>query len=227
MPSPEEIDGDEQVIDEVTETPETPGEPDPTEALKARLAALEGDPDVAAVLAAKQGKRALRIVVGEDQGNGESREEPAAPMPSSEELDDMTNSQLTTALMSRLGSVVEETLRKSGVLDQLGAVQETLAASRKKDLAAEASALQAKYPDLTEHKDEIVKLAGQGLKLEEAYLVSRLRKGKGLPTPKASTERPTSVTLRRVPKEEPAKMGPRGFSEDLSEVLSRLEIPGL
>jgi len=187
-----------------------------------RLTRIVSDPDVASLVEAKESKKGIKIIIGDESAG----EVPPEELPDAAELDDMPNSEFATVMLRHMGKVVSDNLESSGIVAKLTSVEESLSSTRKKDLEAQADSLVTKYPDLPKYKDDIVKLVETGLSLEESYMVARVRKGDGLPQA-TSTEKPTSVTVRKAPKEQPARMGPRGFSADVAEVLNRMNIPDL
>jgi hypothetical protein len=185
------------------------------------LSRLQGDPDVAAVLAAKAAHQPLRMTIGEPEPQEED-----VTIPDASELDSMTNTQVVALMQRVLPKAVASQTRE--LTDEVAALKAELAGTRKEKLTTQVELLNQKYPDLAEHKATILALAPQGLSIEEAYLVSRVRSGKGLPVEKprvqeTPTERPSSVTFRPAEKPTPAKQGSRGFKADLEEALDRID----
>ncbi len=194
--------------------------------LLARLSKTLTDPDVAEVLRAKEEGRALRLTVGAG-----ANAEPAAPaLPTDVDLDAMSPSQLVKALMTMLPGVIAEGVKP--VVATVDGLAEERLTERKAAVTAEANALVEKYPDFLEYRDKIKQLVtNNGLRLEEAYVMARMRDGKGYPVVKrpASAERPSGmeVTFRGGEKRRPAgtaRMGSRGFQDMTAEVLDNMVI---
>jgi len=194
--------------------------------LLAKLSQNLTDPDVAELLRAKEEGRSVRLSVGAG-----ADEQPAAPtLPTDTDLDAMTPSQLVKELMKMLPGVISEGVKPlASTVD--GLAEERLN-ERKASVTAEANALAEKYPDFLEYRDSIKQLVtNNGLKLEEAYVMARMRDGKGYPVAKRpAAERPSGmeVTFRggadgaRRPKT--ARSGSRGFSDMVAGVLDNMVI---
>ena len=217
--------------EEATEVETTETTPEALAELTARAEAAEaqaqkltetlGDADVAAVLKAKADGQSLRMVVGNEPAEVAPE---AAPVLNPIELEGMTNSELVENLLK----VVEHSQKAAntellGKIDtRLGGLENARKADQQKNVTAEATVLLKKYPDLFEHKEELIKLAKTGLNLEQAYMAGRIGRGEGLPTPVAdtATEAPTTVLLTHSENDEkPARKGQRGFEVDLGECL--------
>lgn len=194
------------------------------EATRAQLRALQEDPDVAAVLGAKNAKRSLRIVVGDD---AEESEEEDAPVPTAEQLNALDNAGMFSLLLRELPKAVQRDLAPT-LSPLLSEAQER----QRTTITGEMKRLAALYPDLREYKEDMVSLARQGMKPEEAYVVARLRKGKGLPPSRATrpaVERPSNVSVRSSGRKKaaPVEPGARGFSDALARTLETLDFDNL
>jgi len=194
--------------------------------LLARLSKTLTDPDVAEVLRAKEEGRAVRLTVGA----GDTMQDTSVVMPSDVDLDAMSPSQLVKEVLRQLPAVVAQGVKPLGeAVDSFAAER---LAERKASVKAEAEGLVEKYPDFLTYRDQIKQLVAEnGLKLEEAYVMARLRDGKGVPTAKRppSAERPSGmeVTFRSGEQSRhrgPARMGSRGFQDMTSEVLDSMVI---
>lgn len=190
------------------------------------LAALVGDPDVAALLKAKEDGQSITLRLG---GERESEEEADMPeLPADVDLDAMTPARLVRTLMTQLPAMVRSAVGESTapVLEQLGGLQAERSQERQTKLAGEVKALVERYPDFPEYRDQIKKLCTENkLSLQDAYFVARLRSGRGAPTAVTSTERPSTITIRRPKKESPARHGSRGFADDLDDIMDRMVLP--
>jgi hypothetical protein len=209
-----------------------PVEPTPAEAeltaLREKVSRLEGvvgDPDVAAVVAAKDKKQSIRLVVGEGPQE-DGAEAPPPAIPDDSELDGMTNSQLVKAMMAQMGAVVKRGLEETGLPRTVEGLAAERADAKKAKMKTEAETLKAQFPDFLTYKDQIVQLAKSGLSLQESYLVARTRAGKGLPAPRpTASERPTAITFRERKEPRDVAPGSRGFEDALRGVLEEMEIP--
>lgn len=192
-----------------------------------RLTALVADPDVAALLKAKEDGQGYRLVTGK-----EKPKEPdgPAPLPPALDLDAMRPSEVVNLLLERLPAVVGKVIddKTKPLVERVDAAEAERSAGRKAELARTVETLREKYPDFLEYREQIKRLAGSGqLTLEEAYVVSRMKAGKGMPSAPTPTERPTGITVRtHTNDDKPARTGPRGFSQDLADVLDNTELTG-
>lgn len=194
--------------------------------LVARLSQSLTDPDVAELLRAKEEGRSVRLSVGA----GDNAETAPAALPPDVDLDAMTPSQLVKEMMKMLPEVIAEGVRP--VVATVDGLAEERQTERKAAVASEANALVEKYPDFLEYRDSIKQLVtNNGLKLEEAYVMARMRDGKGYPVAKrpASAERPSGmeVTFRsgaKSSRQKTARSGSRGFSDMVAGVLDDMVI---
>ena len=198
-----------------------------SEELLMRLSRSLTDPDVAEVIRAKEEGKAIRLTVG---GRPDVEADASMALPSDVDLDAMSPSQLVKELLRQLPSVVAEGVKPLGdAVDGLAAERLT---ERRATVRAEAEGLVEKYPDFLTYRDQIKQLVAEnGLKLEEAYVMARLRDGKGVPTAKRppSAERPSGmeVTFRggaEPRRRDTARMGARGFQDMIAEALDNMVI---
>jgi len=198
-----------------------------SEELLMRLSRSLTDPDVAEVIRAKEEGKAIRLTVG---GRPDVEADASMALPSDVDLDAMSPSQLVKELLRQLPSVVAEGVKPLGdAVDGLAAERQT---ERKASVKREAEGLVEKYPDFLTYRDQIKQLVAEnGLKLEEAYVMARLRDGKGVPTAKRppSAERPSGmeVTFRggaEPRRRDTARMGARGFQDMIAEALDNMVI---
>jgi hypothetical protein len=185
--------------------------------LAQRLMTQLNDPDVAAVVQAKAEKKSLRIAVGDVAVADPNAPE---PLPSAADIDEMTPSQLMALVAKQIRSSVAE-----AVTGEVAPLRAAESERRKEKLTAEATELVERYPDFVDYGEAIKDLAGKGLTLEQAYISARIGAGKGLPTPvvkeaPVSSERPTSVEVRKEIRDAPGRLGVRGFRQDLAEVAN-------
>ena len=187
------------------------------------LAALRADPDIAAVLAAKAKKRPLRITVGEDESETVETSDDDIVIPDAAALNALDNAGIVSTLMDLLPRAI-----RKDVSAALSPVVEDMRGRQQEKLKAEVKGLNAKYADLPEYKEAMIALAKQmpGLRPEEAYIMARMRAGKGMPSAaparRSAVERPTTTVVRSSGKRTSARPGPRGFSDDLREVLDSI-----
>ncbi len=218
------------VDDEATREPEVPKE---VLELRAKLEKEQqtvrnlskalGDPDVTALLDAKEKGHS---VVLRTTGNEPEAPDPDA-MPDEPTLDTMTPSQLARTLLKQIPKMVRGSVEEA--LEPLGQKLDGLEAETQVEktakLKGEVDALVKKYPDLGDYKEEIKPLCKAGLSIEEAYLVSRQRSGKGLPVQRTVVERPRAITVYRPKEHTKPAQGPRAFEKRLSEVLDNIQEP--
>jgi hypothetical protein len=182
-------------------------------ALVAKLQGMLADPDVVTVVKAKAENRSLRIVAGD----GAAADAPQA-LPSVDEINGMTPAQLLDLTLRQVRQTVADT-----VSERVAPLQDAELGRQRTQLRTEAAGLAEKYEDFVEFGPQIKDLAGKGLTLEEAYVTARIRSGKGLPQehrPEPTfSDRPTSVDIRREVREAPARLGRKGFQQDLAEVV--------
>jgi hypothetical protein len=203
---------------------------DALEAENNSLKVLADDADVKAVLEAKKGGKSLRLVVGD----GQQADDNAAPaLPADSELDGMSGSALLKVVLSQVGTVVGKALEQSPLAASVAESESERAEARKTQIKTELGTLVKKYPDFATYKKEVYELAkDRKVGLEEAYVIARMRAGKGLPTTggSRSVERPTDIGLQQALdrfKKAPARAGRRGFQEDLAETLAGIDIDAL
>ena len=193
--------------------------------LNAKLAAMVADPDVAALLDAKDKGEAIRLITG-----GKKDEGADSALPADAELDGMSNADSLRLMLERVTGVVAKAVAtgNEALSERLEVLETDRSSGRKKDIETEVKGLMQKYPDLAEYAEDIKKLVSEnGLKVEEAYITSRMRKGRGFPMVATATERSNGITMRETKvKDAPARFGAQGFSQDLAEVVDRLLIDG-
>ena len=184
------------------------------------------DADVAALLDAKEKGQSIRLVTSAADVDDDA----LPPLPDDLDLNALPPSEVVKLLLERIPAVVGGAVAETNqtLLDRLSAVEGELSTGRKTTMQTEVDALVVQYPDLPKYAEDIKELVDKsGLKIEEAYIIARKRKGKGLPTAvRTASERPTGITVRKSKTADaPAKKGARGFSDDLAECLARLVIP--
>jgi len=188
------------------------------------LARLTADPDIRALLEARESGKAVRVVVGEE---GE-KDKKADVKP---DLNEMSNTELAEylkgALLEAIKPVVGDALKPmSGKLDLLEAARKADEQSR---FSQEVSDVKKKYPDFEEYRGEMVELDKKNptLSAEQLYILARLEKGHGLPLDKTASEKPSSAPNRperTITREIPLPKGRPGFQQLLSEALDKLDI---
>jgi len=193
------------------------------EALQAentRLLKLVSDPDVAAVIQAKDANANLRIVVGEA---GEDKDDD--PLPEPADLDAMRGSQLLDVFTKASAKSVEAAMSTAlgPLVEKVQELEGELGEARKARAKAQVAEFTKSFPDLPKHKKVVVDLTNKGLSLREAYAVARLRSGDDLLRPRSGSERPTTIRVPSSAKKTKARMGMRGFSQDLAEIIPEVD----
>lgn len=220
--------GNEEVKNEGTE--ETAG----AEALKAaqaeaaqlkaqveRLMKVMADPDVTEIIKAKEAKQSVRLVV-----SGGEPAEPAEPaMPDAVTMEGMGNAELVKLILDQMDARIAKVVEASPVAQSVAELTAERSRERVEELKRQAATLKEKYEDFPEYVKDVKELMKDGkTSMEEAYVLARLRAGKGLPTAPTAVERPSSLVVREKIKEAPARRGRRGFEQDLEDALRSLDI---
>ncbi len=191
-------------------------------ALNSQMAEKLGNPDVAAVLQAQEEGKSLHLRIGSEAPAELAPERPSLDL---DTLEQSSRTEMVESIFSVIKFDAEARDKKLlGAIDEkfIG-INASLKTQKKDKIKDEAQRLLKIYPDLLEDKDAIVKLAGEGMTLEQAYAHHRLATGKGMPVPVKEPEpatvleTPTGATLTRLKDEKPARPGAQGFSLDTAE----------
>lgn len=180
------------------------------------LAKLMSDPDVRAVLDAKQAGKKVKLVEEEEEDEEEELD-----------LDSLTNKQLTKHLLKQVtkavGVATEQRIAK--VEELLQGVIGHIQGSQTADVRKQIESMKEKFPDFEDLRERMAEInhTTPGLSVEELYLLAKVRETglDGLATGLRS-ERPSSSTAR-PPRTQQRKTalptGKRGFDVLLQEAL--------
>lgn len=212
---------------------------------EARIKALEqqqalnqllADPEVAAVLKARQEGRKVSIVDAKDE-EGET-----APEPEEDPLKDLPaddpKKELLTSILGLIDKKLSPILRKIETAEQtfgqrLENVEGVSDTIKKREVDDQIRAAKAKYKDLPQYSAKMMELvkAHPTLNVEQLYLIAKQTAGKLrlAAEPTTFSERPTQQPPRRPGGKGPNKppersAGRKGFGEILADSLSTLSI---
>lgn len=216
-----------EIDDDGIELPEKDLESDVTDRVNAleyqqKLNGLLADPEIQAVLAARQSGKKIKIASVEDE-----IEKVIPP----ELLDGLEDDDPTRKILEKLDGVLNQRLQDvleplNNRLQRAEAVAEQV---RQAELTTQVNSAASKYKDLSKYHGDMVSLAKQtpGLSVEELYLIAKNRKGKLQIAPDVTPlERPTSQPGARRKTAEAPKIihGRKGFDQMLSQALDKLNL---
>lgn len=183
------------------------------------VAKLMADPDVRALLEAKQAGRKVKLVA----------DDVAPPEEDEPDFNNMSN----TDLVKHLGKVVVRAAseaaekRMAGMEGQLTEVMRYIQTSETTGVQKQIETMKAKFPDFDNLRKTMAEInrATPGHSVEELYVLAKVREGglEGLQSGLGS-ERPTGSTARPPRKQQrkvPLPTGRRGFAALLDEALSK------
>tara|TARA_R100000306_G_C4377375_1_gene142556 strand:- start:1118 stop:1933 length:816 start_codon:yes stop_codon:yes gene_type:complete len=200
----------------------------------ARLIAI---PEVRDVLTALQDGKDVKVLTGVEAGSGSQAPLPesaqAPPSMSAEDLDEMSNAQLTDHIVQSVGSSLSSNLK--GIISEqlkpieasIGRAESFIGRAETDSMQRQARELGAKYEDFNEYKDRMIELNTQNpsLNLEQLYHLAKLDAGSPVtPLKGMSTERPGTMA-GRTPREPrpssrpPVGPGRRAMGNRISEIL--------
>lgn len=193
------------------------------------LGSLLSDPEVRAVLAAKQSGKKVTVTEQTEQVI-----DPEQVLPSTTDLEDMSNTQLAKFMLETIGPAVGKSIQQAvepianKVKELDGAMMQTEDVNARKEIER----LEKEHPDFGIHKQEILNLMKRnpGLLLRQAYLVVsgeaetgvEQKPKKGDPSP--TSERPTHTAARTT--KDPNKAvapGQRGFDALLDDAIGKFD----
>jgi len=181
------------------------------------LTNLLSDPDVMAVLEAKQAGKKVTVETVEPE-----------PKPTVEEkakdlVKDLPEDDPNRGIIGHLAKLLEDQI--GPITERLEAVEGHAVEGAQKEILAEVTKAREKFSDFDEFKTEMVQLSKElpNLKIPELYIIAKSRKGGlDLANPVTFTEKPASNTAaRRNPTTKPVKRPPgrKGRSAMLKEAL--------
>jgi hypothetical protein len=189
------------------------------------LAKILGDPDVQALLAAKQKGAKVKVTEGE--------EPTAAQLPDDVDVETMTNKELVKFLLGNVSkTIAEATSKATQPLDQRTKTFEAFVVQQMQDTAAKAvKSAKEKFQDFEQYRKAMHKasLDNPGLDVDELYLIAKKRAGALDETPpRIQSERPSAAPgkpARRAPKTNPH--GSSGWNNSIAQALESLNFDDL
>jgi len=190
------------------------------------LSRLLADPDITAVIRAKQAGQKVKIDLGEE------------PEEVEEEEDDLTEGldekDPATKVLKRIDSLMNKKLEKllGPISDRVDRFDAFTGNIEKKEVTSQIQSAMERYPDFATYRNKMLKLSQESpsLSVEELYLIARSRSGK-LDIKKASTfsEKPTPQAVSRGRKEQkPVQRSTRAARRNLvSEALENIPLRSL
>ncbi len=189
------------------------------------LAQLMADPEVRAILEAKQRGEKVKVVLGEEKVPTKVEIEEDI------DLDGLSNKDLVKHILKKVSTIFDGTLssKLTPLTEQIKNLSgyvgtaETQAANKQIEIA------RGKHADFDTYIPEMRELnkVNGGLSVEELYLIAKSRKA-GPDASKVSSEKPTSTSVKapaKVTRKNPLPPGKAGFDIAMAEALSELEIP--
>lgn len=191
------------------------------------IAQLTADPEIRAILEARQTGRKIKVVEESEEAEAEAEVDP-------EKLEDMSRSDLLKVLRKQIAGDLKKDL--AAIVDplkqQLDGVTQLANKQQAEKVKKEVSRLREKFSDFDVYGKPMLELNKEnpGLSTEELYLLAKRRAGKSTKagaTPSArkmATERPTvsGMGTRSAGRTTPPKpvVGRQSFSELLEQTLS-------
>ena len=193
------------------------------------LAKLMADPDVRALLEAKQRGEKIKLVQ-ENAFEQETTSKQENDFTDVVDYDSMTNSDLVKHITNKVLKSFDSSLGKK--LEPLNQVIKQLSSyvdnNEAKTVNQQIEQAKKKYSDFDTYLPEMRELnkVNPELAVEELYLISKMRKV-GPAALSVSTEKPTSTSAKVVEKKRstPLPKGKAGFDQLLSEALDKIELP--
>jgi hypothetical protein len=190
------------------------------------LAQLIQDPDVRALLDAKQSGKKVKLV--EDTGQVS---EPVSF--EGVDFDGLDNKGLVELVMRKVPGLISASMKPQfdelrGTTSRLDAF---LAKTTQVSVTEQVDTAREKFKDFDSYARDMMSLSrdNPGLSVTELYHVAKSRKGEPSGTERASSEKPTGYGVRMAPKPR-AKVGDvakKSFTSVLHDALERLDIEGL
>jgi len=191
------------------------------------LTMLMADPNIRAVLDAKQRGEKIKIVAESEDPQEEEEEEINwdEEDPDPKKLADFVLSKVNKTVSSQVAQAIEQAVKP--LKDQLNGVSSHVSASEKEKLSQQIAQVKQKYPDFDGYVTDMVEInkATPGHSVEELYILAKARKNGGVKAfqpDRTETERPTSSASRVSGRGSRGKVpsGKAGFSEILERGLS-------
>ena len=190
-----------------------------------RFASVVGDPDVQAILKARQEGRSVKVVFPDDipKKKDEVEDEDEEVY----DLDSLTNTELTQHLVKTFGKTLDKVMSQKlvEINDTVRGLKGHVESSQQAAIEKKIADARDKYSDFDDFAEDIVRLAKDAPGLDPIELYETVvRRSGGTPTLKVvETERPSSVSARPTRKrtrKEPLPGGLRGFKQMVNESLN-------
>jgi len=196
------------------------------------LAKLLADPDVRAVLDAKQQGKKLKLVSAEEASpQVEKIEEPDWESVDNKGMADYILKSVANMTKNMVTSTASEMIQEQlkPLMGRLNAVDGYVVETQKNTIQQQIKDMRAQFKDFDEFQKDMLELnqVAPGLSLKELYQVAKNRKQGFEETPSnIRTERPTNQPRPsvRVARKTPLPNGRGGFDQSLAEALENLEI---
>lgn len=186
---------------------------------------LLADPDVSAVIRAKNSGKQVKISDAEPEATPEEPEEPA-------ELRELPEDDPQRKLVGTVLKLMDAKLAKvlSPLSEQLANVQNVADAVQRKDVTDAVASARQKYKDFDQFRDQILELSKthEGLKVEDYYILAKHRAGKLRQVETVTqSEKPSSLPRRvgkpgTAPAAQKRPQGRAGFQEILRDAFGRI-----
>lgn len=205
------------------------------------IAQMVADPNMRAVLEARQRGEKIRIVRGDEaaptnqqqgvhntpteQSLNQQLNEPAEP-----DLDNLSPKDLSKYMIGQvlksIKPMIEQALKP--VQDRLGVVDQYVQKSAADGVNLQIEKVRSRYPDFDQYRQTMVHLSNDNpsLSVEELYIIAKTRSGQPLSAPTGlMSERPSTVAAKpQFRSNEPVQPGRAGFSALLERALSGRDI---
>jgi len=190
------------------------------------IARLLSDPNVRAVLDARQEGRRVKVVDFEESLKKTVIEDPDEKV----DLDELTNEEFAKHMTKKLAHVVDTALdaKLKPVMNKVNDALSFAEEGRKTTVKTQIDKAKKKYDDFDDFQEQMVALNGQNpeLTVEELYLVAKRREG-GSRKAKTASEKPTTTASRvgkKVERDTPLARGRQGFEQLLNEAQDRVQL---
>jgi len=171
------------------------------------VAQIIADPDVRAVLKAKENGENVKVISGETETPSRTPnvlDFPAESMEEEVDVEEMTNRQLMKRFGDQIVTSVNSSIDKKlqGVNDRLDLVDGYVNLSEKKEATKQIEEAQSRFSDFEEYRSQMYDIykTNPNLPITELYALAKIRSGHPISRDKnLESERPTSTSGRPRP----------------------------